>query len=276
MAVDVVDAPTATDTAREDSAGSPTLVRLAPAQRWCGDFAVVAERFAPGVVGAKSLNTHALRVRCRALGPVSRSGRDTCIRRYWRCSAAALSREHAFPPGSPCVKPQSLSAMCHFVLRAAVCQETVVLSARPAAKPCISVGCQAARCSTGTPSVAAPDHSHEADVESHDLLLLAGCRAGCRHGCVCCRAPRCPLARSRRRSPTSATRMSALTLFARPASALVRLNWTPTRWLRCARPCCACARRPRCSASCSLRSPPKVRAVPLHFLPRSFVVRTLQ
>jgi len=37
-------------------------------QRWSGAYAVAAERFAPGVVGAKSLNTLALRVRRAALG----------------------------------------------------------------------------------------------------------------------------------------------------------------------------------------------------------------
>ena len=119
MAVDVVDAPAATDAAREDSAGGPPLVRLAPAQRWCGDYAIVAKRFAPGVVGAKSLNTHALRVRGRALGPKSRPGRDTCIRRFWRCSAAALSSwEHGFLLGFPRVKLQSLqlcATFCHML-----------------------------------------------------------------------------------------------------------------------------------------------------------------
>jgi hypothetical protein len=53
--------------AAAEGSGGPAA-RAAPVRSWCGAYAVAAERFAPGVVGAKSLNLLALRVRRAALG----------------------------------------------------------------------------------------------------------------------------------------------------------------------------------------------------------------
>ncbi len=59
--------------------GAPAT-RAAPVQRWCGAYAVAAERFAPGMVGAKSLNTLALRVRRAAPGCPIRALRLSLVR----------------------------------------------------------------------------------------------------------------------------------------------------------------------------------------------------
>lgn len=65
MAVEAVDEPTASGT--EESAKAATgRVQLAPAQPWCGEYALASARFMAGVVGAKSLNSQALQVRRQA------------------------------------------------------------------------------------------------------------------------------------------------------------------------------------------------------------------
>ena len=68
MAVDVVDEPTS-GSAEKGAKAAPGRVRVAPAQPWCGEYALASARFAVGVVGAKSLNTQALQVRRQARMP---------------------------------------------------------------------------------------------------------------------------------------------------------------------------------------------------------------
>ena len=68
VAVEAVDEPTASSAEQGAKAASGRM-RLAPAQPWCGEYALASAHFATGVVGAKSLNTQALQVRRQARMP---------------------------------------------------------------------------------------------------------------------------------------------------------------------------------------------------------------
>ena len=68
VAVEAVDEPTS-GSAEEGAKAAHGRVRVAPAQPWCGEYALTSARFAAGVVGAKSLNTQALQVRRQARMP---------------------------------------------------------------------------------------------------------------------------------------------------------------------------------------------------------------
>ena len=62
VAVDAVGEPRAGSAEQRSEAAPSGRVRVAPAQPWCGEYAIASARFAAGVVGAKSLNTQTLQV----------------------------------------------------------------------------------------------------------------------------------------------------------------------------------------------------------------------
>jgi len=102
-----------------------------------------------------------------------------------------------------------------------------------------------------------------AGVGARTLTLFPTARAACQHGCACQRAWRCRSAPSRPSSRTRATRTRAPSLTARPAWATAPgPRRTRPRSRPHARPCAACARRPRCGASCWPRSPLRARPRP--------------